>query len=462
MVDLLFRGRMPSPDSRILDPGCGTGAFIGGIVRWCEKHGAALPHIVGIDSDPRHIPEARDKFRRYSPIEIRHEDFLQASDEKYDFVVGNPPYVPITELSEEEKTLYRGRFSTAQGRFDLYLLFFEQALRRLKTHGRLVFITPEKFLYVDSAVPLRRLLSVKQVEEIRLVDEDTFAGLVTYPTITTVTNAVRRSRTSFVRRDGSAAEIHLPKHGGSWLARLNREPDGQAGLTLADITIRISCGVATGADSVFVRRTGDLDAGLAQFAYTTIAGRELGPANPTLKSRYSILVPYTKRGKLLDERGLGSLGSYLAQRPIHARLLRRTCAKRKPWYAFHETPPLGHILRPKILCKDITARPEFWIDKTGRLVPRHSTYYIVPKSPGQLEEICAYLNSETAIAWLRTHCQRAAKGFFRVQSRVLKQLPVPPELAASLDPSRERSLFGTETPTLARNPAEEQGLGAAR
>src|ERR1700674_2556801 len=299
MVDLLFRGHTPASDSMILDPGCGTGAFIGGIVRWCKKHGVELPRIVGVESDPRHIPEARDKFRRYSSIEIRHEDFLQASDEKYDFVVGTPPYVPITEFSEEEKTLYRARFSTAQGRFDLYLLFFEQALRSLKAHGRLVFITPEKFLYVDSAMPLRWLLSVKQVEEIRLVDEDTFTGLVTYPTITTVTNVYRRRKTSFVRRDGSAADIHLPMDGGSWLARLHREPDNQVGLTLADFTIRISCGVATGADSVFVRRTGELDPGLAQFAYATIAGRELGQANPTLKSQYSMLVPYTKRGKLL-------------------------------------------------------------------------------------------------------------------------------------------------------------------
>jgi hypothetical protein len=43
-----------------------------------------------------------------------------------------------------------------------------------------VFITPEKFLYVETAAPLRRLLSGVDIEEIELANEETFVGLVTY------------------------------------------------------------------------------------------------------------------------------------------------------------------------------------------------------------------------------------------------------------------------------------------
>lgn len=64
---------------------------------------------------------------------------------------------------------------------------------------------------------------------------------------------------------------------------------------------------------------------------------------------------------------------------IRRRLLARTCVKRKPWYAFHETPPLPLILRPKILCKDICERPYFWLDRSGHFIPRHSVYYLVPR-----------------------------------------------------------------------------------
>ena len=45
MVELLFRERPPGPYDRALDPGCGTGAIIEGIIRWCAKHDLAVPRV---------------------------------------------------------------------------------------------------------------------------------------------------------------------------------------------------------------------------------------------------------------------------------------------------------------------------------------------------------------------------------------------------------------------------------
>jgi hypothetical protein len=88
------------------------------------------------------------------------------------------------------------------------------------------------------------------------------------------------------------------------------------------------------------------------------------------------------------------------------------------------------ICRPKILCKDIGADPFFVLDHAGTLLPRHSVYYIIPSDPTALDALFEYLNSGFAKQWLRDHCQRAAKGFVRLQSHVLKQLPIPEELAS--------------------------------
>ncbi len=194
MVGKLFGDSTPDKDDTVLDPGCGTGVFIEGVIRWCSKNGKPIPHIVGIDSDPRHIPEAERKFREYPSVEIRHQDFLLSPHECYDYIIGNPPYVPITGLSEAEKATYRGLFRTAQGRFDLYILFYEQAMKSLKRDGRLVFITPEKFMYVATASKLREMLGRMQVVEIDMIDEETFGDLTTYPTITTWT-IIRRWQT---------------------------------------------------------------------------------------------------------------------------------------------------------------------------------------------------------------------------------------------------------------------------
>lgn len=425
MVARLFHDNPPSRESNILDPGCGTGVFVEGILRWCRTNGADVPNIVGIELDPKRAAVAKSTFRGIRQIRILNRDFLEFDEGAFDYVVGNPPYVPITDLSEREKRRYRSQFLTARRRFDLYILFFEQAIRMLRPGGRLVFITPEKFLYVQTAEALRHILAAKRVELIEFLDEETFGELVTYPIITTVVNSEGPGSTTIVRRSGSRIQVVLDSRMPSWQPLLNGTRSTSSRHTLADVSVRVSCGIATGSDSVFVRRTDELSPDLRRFAHPTIAGREIRPLKPEAVSRFSILVPYGYDGTLLEETQLGALRPLLREPANLKRLMRRTCVKRKPWYAFHENPPLPELLRPKILCKDITERPIFVIDEAGSIVPRHSLYYIVPKDPTKIRALAAYLNSAPAQAWLRAHCQRAANGYLRVQSRILQQLPVP-------------------------------------
>jgi adenine-specific DNA-methyltransferase len=424
MVAKLFRERPPSETDHLLDPGCGTGVFIQGVVRWCKRNATPLPRIIGIELDPGRFSEAERTLGSIREIELRRTDFLQESEERFDYIIGNPPYVSINGLSLEERTRYRKDYATARGRFDLYILFFEQALKVLKPNGRLVFVTPEKFLYVQTAETLRRRLSEVTVEEIDLIGESAFGDLVTYPTITTIT-ANRGDRKTHVRlRDTTTRTIEIPTNGSSWLPQISGSETAASGPRLNEVFVRISCGVATGADSVYVVDDAALTPSLKDFAFPTISGRQL-TVQGAVQTKQSMLIPYTTEGTLIAETELGSLGEYLRQPDHHARLMQRTCVARKPWYAFHENPPLSEILRPKILCKDIGQRPWFVVDETGEIVPRHSVYYLVPADPSQLHELCAYLNSPSATDWLMKHCQRAANGFVRVQSHILKKLPVP-------------------------------------
>ena len=427
MVEKLFAERTPTPHSRILDPGCGRGAFVDGIMRWCDKNEITLPQIVGIESDPSHVEHLRARFSGLGNFEIRHADYLQASTEEFDFIIGNPPYVSITSLAVEERETYRSRYQTARGRFDLYLLFFEQSLRSITRNGRLVFITPEKFLYVESASPFRELLRRYTVEELHFVDEETFAGLVTYPLITTVTTKSTTRPTSIVDREGSVRSISQFGASTSWMPLLRNADKVPEGPCLEDACLRISCGVATGADSAFLLNHDALTPGLRPFAHPTLAGRDITSVKLPSSHR-SLLVPYDRWGRLLPESELGELGEFLSQPERKKQLNTRTCVSYKPWYAFHETPPLNHILRPKILCKDIGGKPVFVVDSAGSLVPRHSIYYIVPTSLEGITELAEYLNSAAAANWLWDNCQRAAKGFLRLQSHVLKRLPLPQSL----------------------------------
>lgn len=436
MVTELFDGSSPVSDARILFPGVGDGPFVSAVERYCMERGDSMPEGVAIDTDEELLDTARDRIDATS-IEFRVSDFLDVEPSdigEFDYIVGNPPYVPIEDLEEGEKRTYRDRFETATGRFDLYILFFEQSLRLLGEGGRLVFVTPEKFEYVETATPLRELLAEHHVERIEHLEEGAFDGYVTYPTITTVA-ASGEGATRIERRDGSTDTVSLPDDGRSWAPYVRQTPaeTPESGVTLGDICRRISCGLATGRDGLFVQSREEVPGQLLDegWTYPTVSGRQLeasdGPEGPDV-----IICPYDDRGNLIPEPELGAFGDWAE---IHRdELEQRSCVEKgKPWYAWHETPPMEDVVgRRKILFRDITADPTFWLDEDGAVLPRHSVYYAVPRDGVDCDGLLEYLNSERVTAWLESNCQKAHNDYLRLQSNVLERLPVPEQFGDTI------------------------------
>ena len=432
MVDLLFEGRTIDPEDRLLEPGCGKGAFMDGVLRSTVANLQALPRMIGIELDQHLADEAASRFRSQSQVTIVQQDFLKCKPkERFHYIIGNPPYVSILQLDEREKVEYRSAYRAATGRFDLYMLFFERAIDALEPGGRLVFLTPEKFAYVDSASSLRGLIAECDIRRLELIPEDAFGDLVTYPLVTVVEKSKTGGATRLIDRAGIGKFVHVPEGGSSWAPIFNRSGNksdlDQMHGVLSEVCDRISCGVATGADSVFVFELDQLPAEFASLAWPTVAGRDLDASSSRVETHSVMVIPYSSDSNLLPFSSLGPFGDYLMNPEVSRRLSERTCARRKPWFAFHETPNMSQILRPKILCKDIARQPTFWIDRTGSTIPRHSTYYIVPRDESVLDPLCEYLNGKQAHDWLLENCQRAANGFIRTQSNVLKRLPIPSE-----------------------------------
>lgn len=431
MVARLFAERPPRANDRLLDPGCGDGAFIAGVLRWCRASGLRPPRTIGVELNPALASKARRRFADYPSVQIVNADYLVSpAATPFRYIIGNPPYVSLTRLGgEKQRDRYRARFATARGRFDLYMLFFERALEDLAGNGRLVFVTPEKFLYVATAERLRRLIATKAgVRAIDLAPEDVFPGFTTYPAITTLQSGEAVSSSTHVQlRDGTRRTVTLPTDGQSWWPWV-QSGDSEPGTSrLADLCVRVSAGIATGADDIYVRDVGTVPTQLRAFAKPAMAGRDLTLGAPMPAPRRVILVPYADDGSLLPSERLGSLGKYLGSPANAAMLTRRTCTKRKPWYAFHDSYPV-EILRPKIIFKDIAKTPQFWVDREGGVVPLHSVYYIIPERTDLLDSLCEWLNSEQSRRWLVANCQRAANGYIRLQSSVLRRMPLPESL----------------------------------
>jgi type I restriction-modification system DNA methylase subunit len=80
----------------------------------------------------------------------------------FDAVIGNPPYLFITELVESDKKYFFQKYLTTEYRFDVYGLFIEMAIcLLLRQKGILSLIIPHTLLNNDSFGKLRRLLLTK-------------------------------------------------------------------------------------------------------------------------------------------------------------------------------------------------------------------------------------------------------------------------------------------------------------
>lgn len=89
---------------------------------------------------------------------INPHDF---KNEKFDCIVGNPPYMNIEEMTRitpVEISLYKKHFKSPSKQFDKYFLFIEQGLKLLTMDGLLGYIVPSKFTKVSAAINLRKLL----------------------------------------------------------------------------------------------------------------------------------------------------------------------------------------------------------------------------------------------------------------------------------------------------------------
>jgi hypothetical protein len=103
----------------------------------------------------------------------------------FNIVIGNPPYIRKTSLTEREKGLYDKIFITAYKQYDLYILFTEKGFNLLNANGLLCYIKPTNYLVADYGFKLRELI-LKQKQIISILDvsqHNVFISASTYPAV---------------------------------------------------------------------------------------------------------------------------------------------------------------------------------------------------------------------------------------------------------------------------------------
>lgn len=102
----------------------------------------------------------------------------------FDVVIGNPPYVHLESVMETSAQLERTGYSTYNKRGDLYCIFVEKAFLLAKDGGIVSYIMPNKWLQAAYGKELRAFFLNKRLEKlIDFGDIQIFDGATTYPCI---------------------------------------------------------------------------------------------------------------------------------------------------------------------------------------------------------------------------------------------------------------------------------------
>ncbi len=494
----------------LVDPSCGSGAFLGvaveRVLASASAYGRPLDSlgdaVRAYDVQASHVAVCRALCRRLlreagasarvatalAKQWIQCADFLLAAvedDRPADVAIGNPPYIRYDDLPEDITAEYRRTWPTMRGRGDIYVGFIERSLRMLKPGGRLGFICADRWMRNQYGTALRELVAAQYaVEHIwTMHDVDAFDSEVSaYPAITVLSNRPQGSvmvadttadfgpatAIALVEASHDKAIIDFSDVGVKahrlprWFKEGEPWPTGPpARLALIkDLNSRfsslhdpangtkVSIGVATGADKVYV--THDPTVAEPDRILRLAMPRDLTSGAFEWQGSY-LVNPWASDGSLVPLRDYPRMADHLSQHPT---IRARHVARRDPacWYRTIDKVHAELTGRPKLLFQDMKATIQPVLEPGGHY-PHHNLYYVVSDA-WDLKVLGGLLLSRIAQAFVEAYCVRMRGGTLRFQAQYLRRIRVPsPDSMDEANREALRTAFHTRDVDAATNAA---------
>jgi adenine-specific DNA-methyltransferase len=460
---------------KILDPACGDGSFLKEIVKRIiavsplEDLEKNLSCVYGWDIDEQAIRECivnlnnlTDEFGISVKWNIKVQDAIKMlphsmnlfsasfnNVSKFDYIVGNPPYVRIQHLEEKQRKFIQKNYTFCKnGSTDIYIAFFELAYHLINENGICGFITPNTYFYTETAKSLRELLAqnqhIKQITNyghIQLFDNAT-----TYSAITIFNHKKNKhfiyqqaiTKYDFTERKISYSEIQNKK-----IWQLSTSPivfiSKKANTKRLGEVAKISVGITTLCDKAYIFQLLKFE---NQYAYvhSKLKGEfliEKEILKPIIKAsklpsslhqNEYVLFPYKKVNnfhQIISEEELKELYplAYNYLLSVKDILDKRDNGKPNPvaWYAFGRNQSLNNSFGKKILFSPINQTPRFYLSEN-----ENATFYsgYAIKFDGNYEKLLLQLNSEKMKEFIQVSSRDFRGGWKAYNKKVIEDFPI--------------------------------------
>ena len=448
----------------ICDPACGNGIFLEAVLRrtmqWTntdedkDKAQTTAETLKGYDTDNHAANKARAILEEMGgKKENVHTKcwFSQMREcgQRYDLIIGNPPYIRWQNMHEEERTAVREAGVHMHGSSDLYLAFMETALQALKPGGRLALVTPGSWLWSKAAQSLRQKIHKEHTLE-KVIDFEgvnVFEDVRAYVVLNVITKGERQTTPTEVhigrgqRRAGGTRKGWIQTKNTRWRAldeatRKILEQDEEQGVplgTVADIRI----GVQTLADDVYVFEAMGQSANGRTLCATLKKPRKhveieseilrpiikAGKRNDTMKR--AIIYPYTQDGTPISEHTLEYMFPKAhAWLSMHrTQLEARSKAPENGWYGYARASTARGMFDPQAVVARMNRKPWFRIiddDTTGY----YGGYGVRPHDRNKLERITEQLNSTRMERYIAATSRQFGNGWYDYSKQFIEGFPI--------------------------------------
>ena len=461
----------------ILDPAVGKGELLIAMIKGLETFDKKI-NIVGYETDKIVAQKTEQKLRNLFPdirLEIRTDDFIEAVekglDEKFDFVIANPPYIR-TQIMGSVRAQEISEKLSLSGRVDIYYAFLLYTKNVLKPDGISGYITSNKFMTIKAGSAVRNYMleNYKIYHIIDLGDTKLFAAAV-LPCVVVFslgkTDKKENVQFTSVYQDNSsdsAIEIKsvfeaiykmgtykLPdgrqfkfqqgviqsvdknslwtiasKENQDWISEIEKK----TWKTFGSIG-KIKVGIKTTADNVFIGDDWSGEKAGIELLRPLITHRNAGQIVANNASHWQVLYTHTvKNGKKIpyDIDLYPKTKAYLLKHFDQLNGRNYIKKAKRNWYEIWVPQNPAAWEHRKIVFRDISEHPEFWLDETGAIVNGDCYWIDIDKYTPEEEVYIALAVANSSFIERFYDLKFNTKlysGKRRYQTQYVEQFPIP-------------------------------------
>lgn len=449
--------------------------------------GNSLIDFSMIDVD-RHIQEA---------IQIKPFSWDLVLDNKFDLIIGNPPYAKTEDIKNNvcdfEYNCYSQYYKTAYKQYDKYYLFVERAHSLLNDDGLLCYIIPNKFAKIASGKELRKLIYEKKLLKL-FIDfnfNQVFKDKTTYTCIVELSNKTCDTFEYNYIEDynywkANCNEIDNISYNSDliddkiWMLSNNIEDIqfykkiSKNSIILSDIATPFN-GIQTSANKVYVIsekeiiketegllyfKKGDKEYAiekqlLKKYYQPTAKGeKNLGSYDPLFSNKF-IIFPYDNEGSLLDltkdeyKNGYNYLKDFyddIVPKQVSGRPGDRDIpnSTQDTWYQYGRVQALTEFNgEEKLIVGVLTNKPKYFLDRNNYVIQSGGTagyvgIKIKPDNDYSLEFLQAYLSNPFVDKYISIVGSNFEGGFSSRGTNVLNNIPV---IKIDFHDNKEKELY---------------------